>query len=393
MIKTYSSLNYFVSSLVRGDTNQGFGTKGMELRFDDTQKAMQEHRPGIPACAAASAGRVVESPKRVGIVCRPDHSKRVAGLQRIARWPLRLAGPGRQKFSFQNIVINLLIVGLILFLTSCDLIRMKKNTPNTDDLRKPLARVNQAYLYADELKGIVPSDASKEDSATRISSYVNSWIRKQLLLNEAAKNIDINEAEVERKVLDYRYSLIGYEFQNFYIQKNLNDTISWAEIEAYYKSHLDNFILKQNIVQGTYIKVPKTAPRIQRVKELMFSTKEKDIAELKSYCLSFSAAYQLPDSTWIEFDKLAANSPLAEIPNKIQFLRSYSYYETNDVNFLYFLKLDAYKISDNVSPLEFVEEDIKNIILNKRKVELAKKLEDEVYENAVKRKDFEVFNP
>jgi hypothetical protein len=115
--------------------------------------------------------------------------------------------------------------------------------------------------------------------------------------------------------------------------------------------------------------------------------------ELKSYCLSFSAEYQLPDSTWIELDKLVANSPMATIPDKIQFLRNYRYYETNDQDFLYFLKVDAFKIVDNVSPVEFVESEIKNIILNKRKVELAKKLEDEVYENGVKRKEFEVFNP
>jgi hypothetical protein len=94
----------------------------------------------------------------------------------------------------------------------------------------------------------------------------------------------------------------------------------------------------------------------------------------------------------MEFDKLVVNSPLAEIPNKIQFLKSYNYYETNDHEFLYFLKIEAYKISDNVSPVEFVNSDIKNIILNKRKVELARKLEEEVYENATKRKDFEIFN-
>jgi hypothetical protein len=213
-----------------------------------------------------------------------------------------------------------------------------------------------------------------------------------LLLNEAAKNIDINEAEVERKVLEYRYSLIGYEFQNFYIKKNMNDSVSRSEIDSYYRTHLDNFILKQNIIQGSYIKVPKTAPRIQRIKQLMYSSNPKEMTELKSYCLSFSVAYQLPDSSWLEFDKLTADSPLAEIPNKIQFLRTYTFYETSDQIFLYFLKVDAYKISDNVSPIEFVEEDIKNIILNKRKVELAKKLEDEVYENGAKRKDFEVFN-
>jgi hypothetical protein len=283
------------------------------------------------------------------------------------------------------------ILGMIA--SSCDLIQMKREKKGSDESRKPVARVNQSFLYLDELKGIVPKDATAADSAARISSYVTSWIRKQLLLNEAAKNIDINEAEVERRVEEYRYSLIGYEFQNFYIKKNLNDSVSSTEIATYYKTHLDNFVLKQNIVQGTYIKVPKTAPRIQRIKPLVFSNKPKEMEELKSYCLSFSAEYQLPDSSWIELDKLVANSPMATIPDKIQFLRNYRYYETNDQDFLYFLKIDAFKIVDNVSPVEFVESEIKNIILNKRKVELAKKLEDEVYENGVKRKEFEVFNP
>jgi hypothetical protein len=269
---------------------------------------------------------------------------------------------------------------------------MKNEKAETENVRKVVARVHNSFLYQDELIGIIPTGTISEDSVARVTAYVNSWIRKQLVINEAMKNIDINEAEVERKVLDYRYSLIGYEYQNYYIKKNLDDSVSDKEIEAYYKERLDNFILKQNIIQGTYIKVPKEAPRTKRVKELMYSKKEKEIAELKSYCLSFSAAYHLADSSWIEFDKLAVNSPLAEIPNKIQFLRSYNYYETSDDEFLYFLKIDAYKILDNVSPLEFVKEDIRNIILNKRKVELARKLEDDVYENAAKRKDFEVFN-
>jgi hypothetical protein len=283
------------------------------------------------------------------------------------------------------------VIAIPLGLSSCDLIRMKKEKTNEENTRKPIARVNNAYLFADELKGIVPEKTTKDDSSARMNAYVTSWVRKQLLIQEALKTINIDEAEVERKVLDYRYSLIGYEFLNYYIQQHLNDSVDNAAIEDYYKAHLDNFILKQNIIRGTYIKVSKDAPRTKRIKDLMFSVKEKEMNELKSYCLSFSAAYHLADSSWIEFDKLAVNSPLAEIPNKIQFLRSYNYYETSDQSFLYFLKVDAYKITDNVSPLEFVKHDIKNIILNKRKVELAKKLEDEVYENAAKRKDFEVF--
>ncbi len=281
---------------------------------------------------------------------------------------------------------------IVILLGSCDFIRIKKEPAEGEPVRKPVARVGNSYLFQDELIGIAPVGVEVEDSVARVTAYVNSWIRKQLVINEAMKNIDIDELEVERKVLDYRYSLIGYEYQNYYIKQNLNDSISDQEIEAYYKKGLDNFILKQNIIQGTYIKVPKSAPRNKKIKDLMYSKKPKEHVELKSYCIGFSAAYHLGDSSWIEFDKLVVNSPLAEIPNKVQFLRSHNYYETSDNDFLYFLKIDAYKISDNVSPLEFVKQDIKNIILNKRKVELARKLEDDVYENAAKRKDFEVFS-
>ncbi len=284
------------------------------------------------------------------------------------------------------------MISLVLMLAGCDLIRMKKENQDDAAARKPIARVNDKYLYQDELVGIVDANSTADDSTARTTAYINSWVRKQLIIGEAMKRIDINEAEVERKVLDYRYSLIGYEYQNYYIQQNLDDSIAEKEIELYYRGHADNFILKQNIVRGTYIKVPRTAPRTNKVKEMIFSRKEKDQNELKSYCLSFSVAYHLADSSWIEFDKLVINSPMAEIPNKIQFLKTNPYYETNDADFLYFLKVDDYKISDNVSPLEFVKERIRNILLNKRKVELAKRLEDEVYENALKQKNFEIFN-
>lgn len=283
----------------------------------------------------------------------------------------------------------LLVCGL---LAGCDLIRVKNESEPAEPVRKAVARVNDIILYLDELEGIVTTDSSPADSTARVAAYINSWIRKQVLIQEAMRTIDINEAEVERKVLDYRYSLIGYEYQNYYIRQHLNDSITDTEIENYYREHQDNFVLKQNILQGTFIKVPKGAPRTNRIKDLMFSKKEKEVKELASYCLSFSAAYHLSDSTWIEFDKLVANSPLAEIPNKVQFLRSYPFFETQDDDYLYFLKVDAYKISDNVSPIDFVREDIKNIILNKRKVELARKLEDEVYEKAAERKDFEIYN-
>lgn len=276
-----------------------------------------------------------------------------------------------------------------LMLSNCEFIKMKSSQGDDEVKRSPVARVSSTFLYRDELTGIVAAGTDKDDSTVRVEAYVTSWIRKQLLINEAARKIDIDEAAVERKILDYRFSLIAYEYQSFFVKQNLDTAFSNEQIEKYYKDNIDNFILKQNIVQATFIKVPKTAPRTNKIKPLIFS--DKEMKELKSYCLSFSAAYHLSDSTWMVFDELVKNSPLAEIPNKIQFLKAYTYYETSDDSYLYFLKVGKYRISDNISPLEFVKDDIRNIILNKRKVELAKKLEDDVYNNAVNENEFEIF--
>ncbi len=97
---------------------------------------------------------------------------------------------------------------------------MKKEETSTTSTRKPVARVNDKFLYQDELVGIGDQNSTPDDSIARVTAYINSWIRKQLLIEEAMKRIDINEAEVERKVLDYRYSPY-HEYQNFYIQQHL----------------------------------------------------------------------------------------------------------------------------------------------------------------------------
>jgi hypothetical protein len=284
-----------------------------------------------------------------------------------------------------------LAIVLAALVSACDLIKMKGESADDDAERHPAAKVNGSYLYKEELAGIVAPGTPAQDSARLIEAYINTWIRKQLLIQEASRKMDINETEVERKILDYRYSIIAYEYQASYVKQHLDTAVSEKEIASYYKANIDNFVLKQNIVQGTFIKVPKNAPRTGRIKELMFSSREKDEFELKSYCLSFSVAYHISGNNWVVFDELVKNSPLAEIPNKIQFLKSNQYFETSDDTYLYFLKVGQYRISDNVSPLEFVKDDIRNIILNKRKVELAKKLEDEVYNLALDQKEFEVY--
>lgn len=280
---------------------------------------------------------------------------------------------------------------IFVFLISCDLIKMKDEPLDKEDLPEPVARVGDQYLYPTDLEGIVTAGISADDSTERTMRFVNNWVRKQILIQEAATKIEFDEAEIERKILDYRFSLMGYEYQSYYINQNLNTDVTEEEIADYYNNNIDNFVLKQNIIRGKFVKLPVGAPKIDKVRGLINSKKEESFEELNSYALSFAATYQLNDSVWMVYDEVIKNSPLAEIPNKIEFLRKNKYIDTSDDEFRYFLKIEEYRISDNISPLEFVQEDVKNIIINKRKVQLAQELEENLYENARKNKAFEIY--
>ncbi len=275
-----------------------------------------------------------------------------------------------------------------------DFLQFKNQDTSEGVIRRPVARVYENYLYEQDLEGIIDENATPEDSASLVGRYVDTWIKKQLLLAEAASQMEIDEAELERKILDYRYALIVYEFEKNYVNQEIDTEVEEEEIASYYQEHQQNFELKQNIVKSIYAKVPQEAPRIGRLRKLFQGELNDDVREeIRSYCLSFASAYSLDDSTWYNFEEIIANTPLVSIPNKVQFLQKNEFVETSDDIYVYFVKVQDYKISDQVSPLEFVKDDIAKIITNQRKVALTQQLEEDIYRDAQKNNEFEVYSP
>jgi hypothetical protein len=290
--------------------------------------------------------------------------------------------------STKNHIALFLILSLCY---GCEFLSLSKGDSVESQEDNIVARVHSSYLFKEELEGLIPNGMSSQDSLLITQKFVTNWVKKELLVLEAANNIQIDQSQIERKVADYRYALISYEYQKLKVNQALNKEITEEEILAYYNDNLKNFILKQNIIQGRFIKVSNEAPRISNARRWIKSSRPEDLEELKSYSFQFASNYSLEDSTWINFDEVIKNSPFSTISNKIQFLSRNRYVEESDSSYLYLFKIDRYKISNETSPLEFVKDDIKNIILNKRRVDLAKNLENGIYERAKENEDFEIF--
>ena len=255
---------------------------------------------------------------------------------------------------------------------------MACNSLSSED--KLLVSLYDKDLYFSEISNSLPED--KTDSTAFVQSYIDSWIKKQLLVAQAEMNLTDALKDVEDRIDDYRSSLLIYAYQQELIKQNFDTLVSKEEIQNYYNENGDELELKENIFKGRYVKTAFDAPKLELLRKLFRSNKEEDIEDLLEYCRQFAADYQLEDSQWIYFSKFADKLPI-NIKNTTYFLSSNRYYTYTADSSKYFFFINKYQIKGSRSPLSLVQEKIRKIILNRNKLLFLKQLEEELYHKAI----------
>ena len=255
---------------------------------------------------------------------------------------------------------------------------MACNSLSSED--KLLVSLYDKDLYFSEISNSLPED--KTDSTAFVQSYIDSWIKKQLLVAQAEMNLTDALKDVEDRIDDYRNSLLIYAYQQELIKQNFDTLVSKEEIQNYYNENADELELKENIFKGRYVKTAFDAPKLELLRKLFCSNKEEDIEDLLEYCRQFAADYQLEDSQWIYFSKFADKLPI-NIKNTTYFLSSNKYYTYTADSSKYFFFINKYQIKGGRSPLSLVQEKIRKIILNRNKLLFLKQLEEELYQKVI----------
>ncbi|WP_425390066.1 peptidyl-prolyl cis-trans isomerase [Ekhidna sp.] len=274
----------------------------------------------------------------------------------------------------------------ILFLAGCQYFQPKEVSTG-----KVIARVGDKELEESSIIELIPANLSSADSAVFVEKFVTDWVKKQLMISRAEEAIDFNEARIQKKVLDYQYALMVHELEQKYIDANLSDNVSDREIEDYYEEKSENFVLRQNLAKCIYFKIPSKAPDVWRFRRSLRNYPQ-DTTQIWSYANEHAVKAFIEDSVWVKFDEVLLETPLKDISDKTNFLKSNSSIEVSDEDYIYFLKIFEYKLIGEIAPLEFIKESVADIIINKRKIALKKELEKKIYEEAEQTNAFEVFN-
>lgn len=245
-------------------------------------------------------------------------------------------------------------------------------------------------MYKDEVFANAPQGLSTNDSSVFLNDKVTKWVEKQLLLQRAALNLPESMTQIEEQIENYRSSLLIYTYETELIKQKLDTIISETEIEEYYNQNLQNFELHDFILKLLYVKVEKSLPQISTLKKLLFSNDVNDKQKLDEFCRKYAQNFLLDDNIWLYY-----NDILKEIPFKTynfdDFLRNNKFVELEDNDYYYFVLIKEYRLKNSVSPLELQKQNIKEIILNKRKLSLISTIRQELYREAVASNQIEYF--
>jgi len=136
---------------------------------------------------------------------------------------------------------RLLLLFVVLFgLNSC-------KTKIKEDTGTPLARVGDEILYDNDIKGLLPPNTAPLDSIVWVRNYTNNWVKTQLLVNKAKKNLPPDQLNFDAQLEKYRNSLITYAYETRLISQQLDTVVTDEQVTRYYNTHQNEFVLLKNI--------------------------------------------------------------------------------------------------------------------------------------------------
>ncbi len=282
----------------------------------------------------------------------------------------------------KNILLSVVI--LLAVLSSCNELFNRKTT------NKVIAVAAGNELLYSQLVMATPRGMNEIDSISFVQNYIEKWVKNNLLLEKAELNLDNHTLnEIELMIDNYKTSLMVFQYQQMLVQQKLDTIITEENIEDYYADNAGNFKLDSSVVKAVFVKLPKALHNSYNVRQWIRSNREEDLISLEDYCYQHARNFDMGEN-WISFSDL-----LRFIPRKVNdqeaFLKYNRFFESQDSLYRYYVGIIDYKLSYDTTPIDFVKPQIRNIILNRRKMKFINDLENNIYRDAVNQKRFTIY--
>ena len=282
-------------------------------------------------------------------------------------------------------IVNKIAFNIVL---CCLMVSCNKFIPDDNGI---IARIGSKYLHINDLKSELSNYRDKTDSLIKLKSLIDSWALNELLIQQAKLNLPESDIfKLEVLVNNYRRDLYSNTYIKSAVSKSLDTLINNFEIQNFLENNQDLFILKAPLFQVRYIHLPPDNVDQSEIQRSFQRFNDFDIKFLDSLSFQFYS-YILSDSIWIDKSNLTSQVTFLNQKNFNTYIRKSKFFKIEDTLGVYLFYVKDFLKEGDIAPNTIFKPTIKNIILNRRKLNFIKKFEKDILQDAIKSKKFEVY--
>ena len=270
---------------------------------------------------------------------------------------------------------------ILLLVCSCDL--------PTNEESNAVARVGEDFLFISDLENQMKPNGS--DSIQITTRTINEWAEELLYLKKAEINLSSREKKgLEELVSTYRNDLYVKTYKDKAIQSQLDSIVEKEEIESYFEQNKLNFKTNKDLLRGRYVRVRNENYNLRSIRKSIRRFNEDDKVFLDSIALQFTT-YSLNDSIWVQASQFFNRLPSISERRYKNFLKNDTFFELQDSLEVYLVVVEEVVLRNDLAPLDYVAPTLKQILINKRKLELMRQLDREIIEEGLRQNIYEVY--
>lgn len=261
-----------------------------------------------------------------------------------------------------------------------------------EEERKVMVRVNDSYLYEEDINALINQNTSEEDSTIIVSNYITRWATQQLLIDRAQLNLPESQQKEFRDLIEnYKNELYTSAYKDAVVGRKLDSVLTDEEKMAYFEENKGNFKLTEDLLKLRYVNLEENNTNIDEIKSYLTRFNDKDKKELDNLSLQFKN-YSLNDSVWVKLKTVYDKIPALSSSHRDKLLNKSNFLQVKDSLDVYLIYINDVLEHGEDAPFEYAEPTIEKILLNKRKLNLIKELEKDITKDAIKNEQFEIYN-
>ena len=257
--------------------------------------------------------------------------------------------------------------------------------------REPLARVGEEYLYLEDIEALLTEDLSAADSAAFVNNQINTWAARQLMLSRARINLPEEKLkEYESLISDYRAELYTRAYKEALVAQIEDTLMPQEELQEFYEKEKENFRLQEKIIQLRFIELPLQFLNREEVTERLRLFEDEDLVFLDSVGVQFKKLH-FNDSLWISVSRVIEEIGPLTYDNEENHLKKSEFFEMEDSTGVYLTQVVDIRQPNDIAPLSYIEPAIRQVLLNRKKMDYLRSLETDLIDEAIRQKEFEVY--